>query len=141
MQPPNYQKDAIPTPQGWRHPRTGELLVSRPLSQEQIDEYMGTPASAPQMLKESPTTMEEALEYEDMSKDQLEEVGREHGIELDKRHSKDDLIDELESHISGNPDLTQMTKVELEAMGREHGIELDRRKSKADLIEELKEAL
>tara|TARA_B100000287_G_scaffold328773_1_gene313299 strand:+ start:35 stop:460 length:426 start_codon:yes stop_codon:yes gene_type:complete len=141
MQPPNYQKDAIPTPQGWRHPRTGELLVSRPLSQEQIDEYMGTPASAPQMLKESPTTMEEALEYEDMSKDQLEEVGREHGIELDKRHSKDDLIDELESHISENPDLTQMTKVELEAMGREHGIELDRRKSKADLIEELKEAL
>lgn len=141
MQPPNYQKDAIPTPQGWRHPRTGELLVSRPLSQTQIDEYMGTPASAPQMLKESPTTMEEALEYEDMSKDQLEEVGREHGIELDKRHSKDDLIDELESHISENPDLTQMTKVELEAMGREHGIELDRRKSKADLIEELKEAL
>ena len=141
MQPPNYQKDAIPTPQGWRHPRTGELLVSRPLSQTQIDEYMGTPASAPQMLKESPTTMEEALEYEDMSKDQLEEVGREHGIELDKRHSKDDLIDELEGHISENPDLTQMTKVELEAMGREHGIELDRRKSKADLIEELKEAL
>ena len=144
MQPPNYQKDAIPTPQGWRHPRTGELLVSRPISQTQIDEYNGisTPAPATQMLKESPTSMEEVLEYEDMSKDQLEEVGREHGIELDKRHSKDDLIDELEGHLSSeNPDLTQMTKVELEAMGREHGVELDRRKSKADLIEELKEAL
>ena len=154
MQPPNYQKDAIPTPQGWRHPRTGELLVSRPLSQTQIDEYHGisAPAPATQMLKESPTTMEEVKEehmgsdtlpseYEDMSKDELEAEGREHGIELDKRRSKDDLIEELHDHITENPDLNQMTKVELESLGREHGVELDRRKSKADLIEELKEVL
>ena len=32
ISPPNFQKDAIPTPQGWRHPRTNELLVSRKLS-------------------------------------------------------------------------------------------------------------
>ena len=27
ISPPNFQKDAIPTPAGWRHPRTNELLV------------------------------------------------------------------------------------------------------------------
>ena len=37
-------------------------------------------------------------EYESMSKDDLEIEGREIGIELDKRHSKDDLIDELMDH-------------------------------------------
>ena len=150
MRPPNYQKDAIPTPQGWRHPRTGELLISRPMSQSAIDEYLGV-SPEPQMLKESPTTFEETVkehmstdtmpsEYEEMSKDELELKGREVGIELDKRHSKEDLIDELQDHIAGG-DLDSMTKVELEAIGRKHGIELDRRKNKADLIEELKEAL
>ena len=38
ISPPNFQKDAIPTPQGWRHPRTGELLVSRKISEEAIEE-------------------------------------------------------------------------------------------------------
>lgn len=32
--PPNWQKDAIPTPRGWVHPRTKELLVSTKLDQE-----------------------------------------------------------------------------------------------------------
>jgi hypothetical protein len=32
-----------------------------------------------------------------MSKKELETEGREHGIELDRRHSKEDLIDELEA--------------------------------------------
>ena len=32
-----------------------------------------------------------------MSKEELETEGREHGIELDRRHSKEDLIDELEA--------------------------------------------
>lgn len=40
ISPPNHQKDALPSRQGWRHPRTGELLVSRPLSEEQINEYL-----------------------------------------------------------------------------------------------------
>ena len=41
ISPPNFQKDAVPTPQGWRHPRTNELLVSRKLSAEDINEYYG----------------------------------------------------------------------------------------------------
>ena len=40
ISPPNHQKDALPSRQGWRHPRTSELLVSRPLSEEQIEEYI-----------------------------------------------------------------------------------------------------
>ena len=149
ISPPNFQKDAVPTPSGWRHPRTNELLVSRKITSDQIDEYYGVKPTV-SMLKESPTTFEETVkehmttdtmpsEYEEMSKDELELKGREVGIELDKRHSKEDLIDELQDHIAGG-DLDSMTKVELEAIGRKHGIELDRRKNKADLIEELKEA-
>jgi hypothetical protein len=105
MQAPNYQKDAIPTPQGWRHPRTGELLVSGKISEEAINEYLGiTPE--PQMLKEAPTNFQEAKvelmtednlpsEYESMTKVELESVGRQHGVELDRRKSKTTLIQEL----------------------------------------------
>ena len=99
--PPNYQKDAIPTKQGWKHPRTGELLISRPMSQSAIDEYLGV-SPEPQMLKESPTNFEEAKvelmtedNLESMTKVELEALGREHGIELDRRKNKADLIMEL----------------------------------------------
>ena len=101
MQPPNYQKDAIPTTRGWTHPRTGELLISRPMSQSAIDEYLGV-SPEPQMLKESPTNFEEAKvelmtedNLESMTKVELEALGREHGIELDRRKNKADLIMEL----------------------------------------------
>jgi len=98
--PPNFQKDAIPTPQGWKHPRTNELLVARKITREQIDEYYGVKPE-PQMLKEAPTTVEEAKEelmeddLESMTKMELEAMGREHGIELDRRKNKSDLIEEL----------------------------------------------
>ena len=39
------------------------------------------------------------LDFSSMTKDELEEYGREVGIELDKRHSKADLIDELNQHL------------------------------------------
>lgn len=98
---PSFQKDAIITPQGWRHPRTNELLVSRSFTSEEIDEYTGAETV---MLKESPTTVQEAkahmtsdLQYDlhGMNKKQLETVGRQHGIELDRRKNKEDLIEEL----------------------------------------------
>tara|TARA_R110000737_G_scaffold3661_1_gene12326 strand:- start:288 stop:596 length:309 start_codon:yes stop_codon:yes gene_type:complete len=38
-----------------------------------------------------------AKNKKNMSKKELEKEGREHGIELDRRHSKEDLIDELEA--------------------------------------------
>ena len=105
ISPPNFQKDAVPTPQGWRHPRTNELLVSRKISSEDINEYYGIKPEVT-MLKESPTTFEEAkneLIIEDdlksKTKLELEAIGREHGIELDRRKNKADLIEELKEVI------------------------------------------
>ena len=61
ISPPNFQKDAIPTPQGWRHPRTNELLVSRKISADEINEYFGAAPTPPvQVLTEAPTNLEEA---------------------------------------------------------------------------------
>lgn len=107
ISPPNFKKDAIPTPQGWRDPRTNELLVSRPISQTQIDEYLNVETKTEvKVLKESPTTAEEAEaelmgddELEGMTKIELEALGREHGIELDRRKNKADLIEELKEVI------------------------------------------
>ena len=105
ISPPNFQKDAVPTPQGWRHPRTNELLVSRKISSEDINEYYGIKPEVT-MLKESQTTFEEAKDeliteddLESKTKLELEAIGREHGIELDRRKNKADLIEELKEVI------------------------------------------
>ena len=105
ISPPNFQKDAVPTPQGWRHPRTNELLVSRKISSEDINEYYGIKPEVT-MLKESPTTFEEAKDeliteddLELKTKLELEAIGREHGVELDRRKNKADLIEELKEVI------------------------------------------
>ena len=36
-----------------------------------------------------------------MTKRELETLGRKHGIELDRRYLKDDLVEQLWSHING----------------------------------------
>jgi hypothetical protein len=36
-----------------------------------------------------------------MTKRELENVGRKHGIELDRRYLKDDLVEQLWKHING----------------------------------------
>ena len=111
ISPPNYKKDAIPTPQGWRDPRTNELLISIRISESDINEYLNVGVKKEvKVLKEAPTTAEE-VEAELMTDDNLPS------------------------------EYQAMTKIELEALGREHGIELDRRKNKSDLIQELKEIL
>ena len=170
ISPPNFKKDAIPTPQGWRDPNTNELLVARKISLGEINEYFGftppvkKPSNEPKVTAYShvqsrtqedvATLSDNAHEddanwhsgcasnksHEDMTKDELEAKGREHGIELDKRKSHEDLVEELEAHL-GHPKLENMSKTELEELGREHGIELDRRRSKKVLIEELKKVL
>ena len=110
ISPPNFQKDAVPTPQGWRHPRTNELLVSRKISAEDINEYYVIKPEVT-MLKESPTNVQEAKDelYGDITEEEdslesktkleLEAIGREHGIELDRRKNKADLIEELKEVI------------------------------------------
>jgi len=46
--------------------------------------------------------VEEEVNLENMSKRQLESYGREHGIELDRRHSKVRLLEELGEHLSNS---------------------------------------
>lgn len=106
INPPNHQKDAIPTVRGWEHPRTGELLVARRHTQSQIDEYLGVaiapppppPPPAPEPME--PIEVDEDVDLFDMTKLELEEVGREHGIELDRREKKATLIERLKSVIN-----------------------------------------
>ena len=59
-----------------------------------------------------------------MSKEELETEGREHGIELDRRHSKEDLINELEAVESEEKeetvektDIREIAKKAVEAKG------------------------
>ncbi len=42
---------------------------------------------------------ESDVSFQDMSKDELEDYGRTVGIELDRRHNKKKLIQELEDHL------------------------------------------
>ena len=109
IKPPSWKKDAVPTAKGWKHPKTGELLLPKKISEADIAEYMGTAVT----LKEAPTTAEEhAKEHvepievdedhdlEDMSKEELEELGREHGVELDRRQKKSTLVSKVKNLLS-----------------------------------------
>lgn len=75
-----------------------------------------TPAPAPapvvepavEEVVEAPAAEEEEISYEsdlslhDMTKKELEEYGRTVGIELDRRHSKDRLVQELEDYLASD---------------------------------------
>ncbi len=98
ISPPAWCSDAVPTGRGWAHPRTGELLVSRPHTKGQIHEWHGiishwnpAPEGSDEMLTEAPSSKS----LDSMSKKELEDLGREHGIELDRRQTKMTLIQEL----------------------------------------------
>ena len=59
-----------------------------------------------------------------INKKELETKGREHGIELDRRHSKEDLIDELEAveaeekeETVEKTDIREIAKKAVEAKG------------------------
>lgn len=106
IQAPGWCHTAVPTLQGWRDPNTNELLKSQSFTQAQIDEWHGIPTAAEpkQVLIE---TMPEPVEEEEvewieydlhaMSKIELEALGREYGIELDRREKKQALIEQLEA--------------------------------------------
>ena len=108
IKPPNWCKTAVPSLRGWRHHRTGELLKATKISQAEIDEYMGhdplehTHPDGVTHSHEGGDVPHTHDDLEDMNKRQLEALGREHGIELDRRKSKTALIEELnEAGITG----------------------------------------
>lgn len=93
LKPPAWAEHAVPSLQGWVDPETDELLTSTKITQEQIDEFNGV--SQPQPLAE---VMAED-DYANMSKKELEAVGREHGIELDRRKNKKTLVERLKGVV------------------------------------------
>ena len=54
---------------------------------------------APRPEEEIADAISEEKDFSDMSKEELEEYGRTVGIELDRRHNKVKLIEELEDHL------------------------------------------
>ena len=97
-------KGAVPTVRGWVHPRTGELLKSQKISQTQIDEWHGVsaapaPKPAPAAVEEVETDMpHDGLDA--MTKVELEAIGRQHGVELDRRERKSALVEKVRGLIS-----------------------------------------
>ena len=96
MKKAGWLKDGIATPRGIVTAH-GEMLKRRKMSEAQINEWNGfekkTVAPKPAPVIEEPAA--EEINLESMTKDQLEALGREHGIELDKREKKADLIEVL----------------------------------------------
>lgn len=103
ISPPRWCSDAIPTPRGWTDPKTGELLKSARISQADIDEFNGVEEEEliqctieeifeeeePSMLTEAPVGNKA---IEEMTKIELEALGRTQGIELDRRQKKETLV-------------------------------------------------
>ena len=57
---------------------------------------------APRPEEEVADTVAAPVDFNAMSKDELEDYGRTVGIELDRRHNKKKLIKELEDHLATN---------------------------------------
>ena len=84
--------------------RFGDLIGGGSVTQPVVDT---APSSVEPVVEEAPRPEEEVADivYEsdvslqDMSKDELEDYGRTVGIELDRRHNKKKLIQELEDHL------------------------------------------
>ena len=70
-------------------------------------------------------------EYSKLSKDELEELGRKYGVELDRRLLKSKMVKQVENHISS------LSKDELEELAREDGVELDKRLTKEKLVKQV----
>ena len=93
IKPPSWCSRAVPTTRGWKHWATSEILLNKSFTQEQIDEFYGvTTKGEPEVVavpEEAPS------ELDAMSKRELEALGREHGVELDRRSSKKVLVEQM----------------------------------------------
>ena len=74
--------------------RFGDLLGGKPVETPPVVDT--TPSSVEPVEEEQ---YESDVSFQDMSKDELEDYGRTVGIELDRRHNKKKLIQELEDHL------------------------------------------
>jgi hypothetical protein len=116
---PAWCANAVPEMRkGWVDPNTGELLVSSRFTQAQIDEYYGLPSFEDIQDMNQEGKIEAAMakheewqaedvnqdgvvdELESMTKIELEALGREHGVELDRRKSRANLIGTMRNLLS-----------------------------------------
>ena len=85
--------------------RFGDLLSGESVETPPVVDT--APSSVEPVVEEAPRPEEEVADvvyesdvsFQDMSKDELEDYGRTVGIELDRRHNKKKLIQELEDHL------------------------------------------
>ena len=100
------KQGAIPTIKGWKHPNRNEILLARKFTQAEIDEYLGTSSAPTTPAVEDVADDWQAEdvnqdgvvdELESMTKIQLEELGREQGVELDRRKNRSTLIEQMRS--------------------------------------------
>tara|TARA_Y100000385_G_scaffold86580_1_gene88916 strand:+ start:1398 stop:1724 length:327 start_codon:yes stop_codon:yes gene_type:complete len=102
---PGWCAQAVPTSKGWEDPDSGELFVSRKFAQADIDAFHGKvakPAPAPKpapVVEEEVVVEEPSLDLESMTKVELEAVGREHGVELDRREKKSSLLSKIKAIV------------------------------------------
>ena len=89
--PARWMRYAVATNRGWENEKTGEVYKKVNGLKDKIDALAPKPKPKP---KPVPKPKEEPS-LSDMTKDELEELGRKNGIELDKRKKKSDLIAEL----------------------------------------------
>ena len=80
--------------------RFSELLATNEVhsAYEDVTTTTSTPVPA---VKEEVVTAAPTVNFDSMTKDELEDYGRTVGIELDRRHNKKKLIKELEDHTKG----------------------------------------
>jgi len=105
----------VPTEKGWKHPDRNEILLPKKFTQAQINEYMnGTNCNCvdcdcdpctcgEKEVTEEVVQLNEApannTSLEDMTKVELEALGREHGVELDRRKTKTTLVERMKGII------------------------------------------
>jgi len=68
-----------------------------PVVEPVVEEVVEAPAAEEEVVELIP--YESDVSLDEMTKDELEEYGRTVGIELDKRHSRKKLVEELEEYL------------------------------------------
>lgn len=124
---PKWCSDAVPVAsKGWVSPK-GELMASSRFTQAQVDEWYGTEDiqevfvaaddkatvegkwdAAEMDMASFAAVSKDAMSYdhtdeedlEAMTKLELELLGREHGVELDRRKTKATLVEEMKDLMS-----------------------------------------
>ena len=122
IRPPKGCPDAVPTPQGWVHPTSGKVILTRRLANSDIVEYnrhVKNTTVAPKPAPVPAPAPEPIIEADPV----LEEVEPEAEVLIEADPEEDDL--------------SSMTKAELVEWGAEIGIELDMSMTKAEMLYEL----